>query len=250
MKIVIIGSGNVAYHFAKAFLQNGIAVAQLFGRNTTELEKISQELNIPYSTKKIEIADLYFICVNDASIQEISTIIPTENCLVAHTSGAISINNLIGNYRKAVVYPLQTFSKTKKLVYSEIPFFIDTEEDKDRETLVNLLQKISRKIGFAKDITRKHIHLTAVFACNFTNHLFARAKEIADKHAIPFDYFLPLIDETVQKIHHLEPKLAQTGPAIRNDNSVLEEHRKLLKDSEQLLIYDTLNQSIKKMYEL
>ena len=52
--------------------------------------------------------------------------------------------------------------------------------------------------------------------------LFARAKEISDSQDIPFEYFLPLIDETTQKIHELEPKLAQTGPAVRGDNRTLE----------------------------
>ena len=54
MKIVIIGSGNVAYHLAKAFTQNNIEVSQIFGRNEVELNKISEELNIPYSTKDLD----------------------------------------------------------------------------------------------------------------------------------------------------------------------------------------------------
>ena len=82
------------------------------------------------------------------------------------------------------------------------------------------------------------------------NHLFARAKEISDSQNIPFDYFLPLIDETVQKIHEIEPKSAQTGPAVRNDQRVLQLHEALIKDEEHLKIYKTINESIKKMYEL
>ena len=100
----------------------------------------------------------------------------------------------------------------------------------------------------ANNEKRKYIHLTAVFACNFVNHLYARAKEISDSQGIPFDYFLPLIDETTQKVRELEPKLAQTGPAIRNDEKVLKLHESLLTDEEKLKIYKTLNESIKKMY--
>lgn len=96
---------------------------------------------------------------------------------------------------------------------------------------------------------RKYIHLTAVFACNFVNHLFARAQEISDSQEIPFSYFLPLIHETVDKINTLPPKDAQTGPAVRNDFRVLQLHEKLLKGT-PLEIYKTLNQSIKEMYEL
>lgn len=248
MQIVLIGSGNVAFHLAKAFTEAQIPVSQIFGRNITELQKISEQFSIPFSTETLVDADLYIISVSDSSIAEVSTLIKNKNVLVAHTSGSVSREALSGNYRKSVFYPLQTFSKSKNLDYSKIPFFIDAENENDEEILKNLASKISKNVMLANDEKRKYIHLTAVFACNFVNHLYARAKEISDSQGIPFDYFLPLIDETTQKIHELEPKLAQTGPAIRNDEKVLKLHESLLTDEEKLKIYKTLNESIKKMY--
>ena len=248
MQIVLIGSGNVAFHLAKAFSEAQIPISQIFGRNTTELQKISEQFSIPFSTETLADADLYIISVSDSSIAEVSALIKNENALVAHTSGSVSREALSGNYRKSVFYPLQTFSKSKNLDYSKIPFFIDAENENDEEILKNLASKISKNVMLANDEKRKYIHLTAVFACNFVNHLYARAKEISDSQGIPFDYFLPLIDETTQKIHELEPKLAQTGPAIRNDEKVLKLHESLLTDEEKLKIYKTLNESIKKMY--
>ena len=248
MQIVLIGSGNVAFHLAKAFTEAQIPISQIFGRNTTELQKISEKFSIPFSTESLVDADLYIISVSDSSIAEVSSLIKNENALVAHTSGSVSREALSGNYRKSVFYPLQTFSKSKNLDYSKIPFFIDAENENDEEILKNLASKISKNVMLANDEKRKYIHLTAVFACNFVNHLYARAKEISDSQGIPFDYFLPLIDETTQKIHELEPKLAQTGPAIRNDEKVLKLHESLLTDEEKLKIYKTLNESIKKMY--
>ena len=248
MQIVLIGSGNVAFHLAKAFSEAQIPISQIFGRNTTELQKISEQFSIPFSTETLADADLYIISVSDSSIAEVSALIKNKNVLVAHTSGSVSREALSGNYRKSVFYPLQTFSKSKNLDYSKIPFFIDAENENDEEILKNLASKISKNVMLANDEKRKYIHLTAVFACNFVNHLFARAKEISDSQGIPFDYFLPLIDETTQKIHELEPKLAQTGPAIRNDEKVLKLHESLLTDEEKLKIYKTLNESIKKMY--
>lgn len=248
MQIVIIGSGNVAFHLAKAFTEAQIPISQIFGRNTTELQKISEQFSIPFSTETLADADLYIISVSDSSIAEVSSLIKNKNALVAHTSGSVSREALSGNYRKSVFYPLQTFSKSKNLDYSKIPFFIDAENENDEEILKNLASKISKNVMIANDEKRKYIHLTAVFACNFVNHLYARAKEISDSQNIPFDYFLPLIDETTQKIHELEPKLAQTGPAIRNDEKVLKLHESLLTDEEKLKIYKTLNESIKKMY--
>lgn len=248
MQIVLIGSGNVAFHLAKAFSEAQIPISQIFGRNTTELQKISEQFSIPFSSETIADADLYIISVSDSSIAEVSSLIKNENALVAHTSGSVSREALSGNYRKSVFYPLQTFSKSKNLDYSKIPFFIDAENENDEEILKNLASKISKNVMLANDEKRKYIHLTAVFACNFVNHLYARAKEISDSQGIPFEYFLPLIDETTQKIHELEPKLAQTGPAIRNDEKVLKLHESLLTDEEKLKIYKTLNESIKKMY--
>ena len=201
MQIVLIGSGNVAFHLAKAFTEAQIPVSQIFGRNTTELQKISEQFSIPFSTETLVDADLYIISVSDSSIAEVSSLIKNKNALVTHTSGSVSREALNGNYRKSVFYPLQTFSKSKNLDYSKIPFFIDAENENDEEILKNLASKISKNVMIANDEKRKYIHLTAVFACNFVNHLYARAKEISDSQGIPFDYFLPLIDETTQKIH-------------------------------------------------
>ena len=250
MKIVILGSGNVSYHLTKAFTEKNISIAQIFGRNEADLQAISQKFLIPFSTKEIEDADLYIIAVNDDAVSNLSKKIMKENCLVAHTSGSLPKEILNGNFRKASFYPLQTFSKYKDLDYSEIPFFVEAENSDDFETLKNLALKISKNVMRSDYEKRKYIHLTAVFACNFVNHLYARAKEISDSQAIPFQYFLPLIKETTSKIEKIEPKLAQTGPAIRNDEKVLQLHEDLIKDEEHLKIYQMMNESIKKMYEL
>lgn len=250
MEIIIIGTGNVAYHLTKALIQNKIPVKQIFGRNEKALEMFSQEFQIPSSHERLESAALYIIAVSDASVEEVSRYITQEDCLVAHTSGSLPKEVLQGNYRKASFYPLQTFSKTKDLDYSQIPFFIETESETDFNILEKLGRSISEKVMAANYEKRKYIHLTAVFSCNFVNHLFSIAKEISDSQQIPFDFFLPLIDETVEKIHHLHPKEAQTGPAVRNDKRVLSLHEVLLADSEYLELYQMLNASIQKMYRL
>lgn len=249
MKIVIIGSGNVAFHLAKAFKEHDIPLKQIFGRNEKDLSEISDKVEVPFSTTKLEQADLYLITVKDEAIAEVSKQILETNCIVAHTSGSVEKEILEGPYRKASFYPLQTFSKTKDLVYSDIPFFIEAESEKDAETLKKLAAKISNKVMESSYEERKYIHLTAVFACNFTNHLYAKAKEISDSQNIPFDYFLPLINETVQKIQTIDPKLAQTGPAVRGDDTILKAHQSLIKNKDAELIYNAINRSIKNMYK-
>ena len=250
MKIAILGSGNVAYHLAKMFKEKNIPISQIFGRNEKDLQEISEQFEIPFSTTELVDAELYFIAVNDDAVAAISKNIKNQNSLVAHTSGSLPKEILEGNYRKASFYPLQTFSKSKMLQYSEIPFFVEAENEADSQILENLAFKISEKVMKSDYEKRKYIHLTAVFACNFVNHLFARAKEISDSQHIPFDYFLPLIKETTLKIEKIEPKLAQTGPAIRNDEKILQLHEALITEEEHLKIYQVMNESIKKMYEL
>lgn len=97
---------------------------------------------------------------------------------------------------------------------------------------------------------RQYLHLTAVFTCNFVNHLFAQGKEIADEQNIPFEYFLPLITETTEKIYTMSPRLAQTGPAVRNDTDILKLHENLITNNLQKEIYTIMNASIQKMYGL
>lgn len=250
MEIVIIGSGNIAFHLAKAFTEKQMKISQIFGRNETTLKEISHKTNIPYSTVRLHNADLYLLCVSDTAIPSVSRQIVNPNCLVAHTSGSLPIDILEGNYRKACFYPMQTFSKNKSLNYSKIPIFIESENNKDVIFLKELAEKISKNVMLINYEQRKYLHLTAVFSCNFVNHLFAIAEEISIRQNIPFEYFHPLIEETIEKIYSMAPKLAQTGPAIRNDIRVLQLHENLINDDLQKEIYKAMNKSIQKMYGL
>ncbi len=249
MNVVIIGSGNVAFHLANAFVENNLNLTQIFGRNEEDLKQISNKTNVPYSTEILEDADFYIIAVNDGAVEEVSSFITKKNCLVAHTSGSLPKEILKGDYRKGVFYPLQTFSKSKILNYQKIPFFLEAENDSDFSLMKNLALQISDNVETSTYEKRKFVHLSAVFACNFVNHLYARAKEIADEHNIPFEYLYPLIEETTQKIKEIDPKSAQTGPSVRNDVRITKMQEKML-DGELLKIYQTMNESIKKMYEL
>lgn len=250
MTTVIIGSGNVAWHMAKAFTESGIDVIQLFGRNEEALKQLSDEVDVPYSTTQLAKADFYLICTSDNAIVATSEFIPYENVLVAHTSGSLSREILKGSYRKASFYPLQTFSKQRKLDYKEIPLFIDASWEADNQLLIELAKKISNKVQRINHDQRKQMHLSAVFACNFVNHLYAQAEIICQQNNVPFEYLIPLIDETASKIKELSPKAAQTGPAVRNDQNVIKFQEELIQNEEQLKIYQTLTESIIKMYEL
>ncbi|EQB92454.1 DUF2520 domain-containing protein [Elizabethkingia anophelis] len=250
MTTVIIGSGNVACHMAKAFKEAGIDLIQLYGRNEQELKKLSLEINVEYSTNQLKQADFYLICTSDKAIAEVSKQIPYEQALVAHTSGSLSCDVLEGSYRKASFYPLQTFSKNRKLDYSKIPLFVDAGWESDNILLTDLAKKISTNVMRINHEQRKQMHLSAVFACNFVNHLYAQAEIICKQNDISFNYLLPLIEETADKIKTISPKDAQTGPAVRNDQNIIKFQENLIVNPNQLNIYKILTESITKMYEL
>lgn len=247
MKIVLIGSGNVAYHLSKAFTASNVPIHSLFARNTAALEEISSATGIPVSYD-LPKADLYILAVADGAIEEVSLQIQKTDALVAHTSGSLPMQVLKGNYRKASFYPMQTFSKKRQLDYSRIPFFVEAENNVDENILVEMASKISSTVHRSTHEERKYLHLTAVFTCNFVNHLFTIGKDISEAHHIPFDVFYPLIEETVAKMKTMNPKDAQTGPAVRGDAKVMALHQQLIKDQNQLEIYRTLSQSILEMH--
>ena len=147
-----------------------------------------------------------------------------------------------------MLYPLQTFSKDRDVEFFEIPIFVEATNKEDLLALLRLGDKFSRNVRFLPSDKRRLLHLAAVFACNFTNHLYMLAGDILDEAELPFDVLLPLIDETAAKIHELTPYEAQTGPAVRFDENVIQKHLDLLDDPRKKDLYLRLSQSIHQDY--
>ena len=249
--VSIIGAGNVAFHLTRAFIKNTIQVKQIYNRTLSKAEKIGEANNIRFTDKisELEKADLFVIAASDRAIEELSMHIPFNDVMVVHTSGTIPMNALKGNYRKGVLYPLQTFSTNRKLDYNEIPFFVEAENNDDAEQLVKLAERISNKVKIIDSEQRAKMHLAAVWGCNFVNHMYYLAEKAAKKADLPFDYLRPLIEETANKIQDLSPYEAQTGPAKRNDQIIIEKHLNLIEDSFYRDIYKELSDSIIKTYD-
>ena len=71
------------------------------------------------------------------------------------------------------------------------------------------------------------------------------ACELLQRNGLPFDAMLPLIDEAASKVHRMSPLEAQTGPARRGDENVMNAHKAML-DDELANIYETLSNYIMK----
>jgi predicted short-subunit dehydrogenase-like oxidoreductase (DUF2520 family) len=97
---------------------------------------------------------------------------------------------------------------------------------------------------------RKALHVAAVFASNFTNHMLAISKDIMQQNGLDYDWLKPLILETIQKSLSLDPESAQTGPAKRGDLEILDKHLEFLKDDEAVAeIYKIVSQHIVDRYQ-
>ena len=199
-------------------------------------------------------AELYFISVKDSVLTEVvrALHVGREQALFAHTAGSmpLSLFRDAGHERGAVFYPMQTFSKERQVDFSRVHVFLETNVHDDEHVLSCLASRIfvPEHVHFASSAERRRLHLAAVFACNFANHCFALSDEILRVADLPFDAMLPLIEETVHKLHELPPVTAQTGPAIRHDENVIGMQRAMLLDRPDLLaVYDTLTSSIQRL---
>lgn len=245
ISVVIIGSGNVAQHLIKAFSKSQtINVIQVFSRQKEQVAQLIDFDKITNNFTTLAEADLYIISVSDDAIATISGKIPYTNKLVAHTSGSVAITDLDSKNRKAVFYPLQTFSKDKSLDFTQIPICLESENEADFDLLKKVAQSISNKIHKINSEQRKALHVSAVFVNNFVNYMYQIGNEICIENNVPFEILKPLILETANKVMTLSPKEAQTGPAIRNDISTIEKHLDFLTTENQKNIYTILTQSI------
>lgn len=245
IRIVIIGSGNVAQHLISAFKKSqDIEIVQVFSRKKNLDDKLIPPERVTNDIYTIKEADLYIISVTDNAITEVSGNLSLRDKLVVHTSGTTSMDILNDKNRKGVFYPLQTFTKGKEVDFKEIPICLEAQNEEDYILLQKVAKSISEKAIKISSEQRKAIHVSAVFVCNFVNHLYQIGNEICLQNNIPFEILHPLIEETADKIKSLSPIEAQTGPAKRNDTETINAHLNFLSNETQKEIYKLLTKSI------
>lgn len=245
IKVVVIGSGNVAHHLIEAFAKSKIVeVTQVFSRQKEAVSPLFDSNKIISTYTDLSEADLYIIAVSDDAIAEVSSKLPFKNRLVIHTSGTVSIDSLDFNNRKGIFYPLQTFTKNKAVDFKTIPICLESENETDYELLKNVAESISNSVFEINSQQRKALHISAVFVNNFVNHLYQIGNEICIENNISFEILKPLILETANKVMSLSPAAAQTGPAKRNDTKTIEAHLDFLSNKNHVTIYKILTQLI------
>ena len=250
MKVIFLGSGNLATRLSLEMHRKGMTIGQVYSYTPENARQLAGRLGCLWTSdlEAIETdADLYVFSLKDTVLANVITRIRPNDGLWVHTAGSMPMDIFSGhtaNY--GVLYPMQTFSKMREVDFSVIPFFIEANTSESASKLQQLAEKLSGNVRFLSSDKRKNLHLAAVFACNFTNHIYALAVKLLEQQDIPADVLLPLIDETVAKIHTMPPRVAQTGPAIRYDENVINKHLAMLGDSDMRSIYRLISQSIHK----
>ena len=245
IKIVLLGAGNVGTHLCRA-LQNkeGLEIIQWYNRSLNSLEKELVPFAVTQNLNDIIEADLYIISVSDTAIPAISKALKGKNGLIAHTAGSIPMEVLEAHQNHGIFYPLQTFSKQKEVDFNQIPLCLEANQPEN----LNLLKKVAQSLGgpvhLIDSAQRKALHVAAVFVNNFTNHLYTIGEELCKAHKVPFSVLQPLIAETADKIKHLPPSAAQTGPAARGDQKILKDHLQYLTKESHQKLYQLISASI------
>ena len=247
--VVIIGAGNLATHLALALHKKRVNVVQVLNRSRQAGERLARRVHAQYKAGFSGAgfkADLFILAVSDSAIKEVAGQLGLKDQFLVHTSGSVSMETLSrASSNTGVFYPLQTFSKNKPVNFSKIPVCIEANTPGNEEKLLQLGRLISSRVLPLSSEQRKVLHLTAVFAGNFPSFMYTIAEDLLKKHDIPFSLLKPLIRQTAEAAKHEDVFSRQTGPAIREDSKIMDEHIEMLAGYEVYMdIYDLISKSI------
>ena len=235
LRIGLFGAGRVASQLAPALVAAGHAVAFVWNRNPARAETLAAEL--PGAQVLTDLApplpptDVYLLAVPDAAVVPLlaATVWP-EGALVAHLAGALPLSVFAAQpaIRSGVFYPLQTFSPGRAIDWPTVPLCIEASDLAAETTLLDLAGSLSRHVRRLDSAQRLKLHVAAVFANNFTNHLLGIADALLSEAGLPTSLLAPLVRETVAKALAHPPFAVQTGPAARHDAPTLAAHQAAL----------------------
>lgn len=245
----MVGAGNVASHLAPALSLSGAGeVVQVYSRSPESAAALASKIPGASSTADagsiIPDADVYLISVADDAIAPLTRVLPKGDALYLHTSGSVGMEVLAPlSERYGVFYPLQTFSKGVGLDMAKVPLFVEGSDAEVEDEIRAFAAPLFSSVYHADSETRKKMHISAVFACNFTNYLWTLAADLLERDGLPFDVLRPLLEETLRKAVVNSPAASQTGPAARGDRRVIDGHLALLEGREKE-IYSLLSDCI------
>lgn len=252
MDIGLIGTGNVAYHLVHRLISQGLEPTTIYGRDMLKLQQFRDELNLNCELSLASIVKnhhLLILAVNDDAISICLTHyqFSIESILV-HTSGSVSMEVFPEGSKHGVLYPLQTFSKSKPVAFEALSLFVEGNSEEVIHQIADFARLLTARVNVLNSDQRLKLHLVAVFACNFTNYLLHAAESILKGTDLGLSDLSHLIHETVEKALSIGPENAQTGPAIRGDEKTMTKHLALIEENAELReIYSVISRQISAM---
>lgn len=247
--IILIGSGNVATHLGINLKNNKFNIVQVISSTLKNAETLATKLDSDFSNNISDLkkADLMIVAVSDNEIGNIANQI--INTPIVHTSGSVGLEVFKNNNNAGVFYPLQTFNANVEVAFKEVPICIEANNKDFEKELLKIGKSLSNSVVKMNSEQRKQLHIAAVFACNFTNQMFAISDDILEKSNIDFKLLLPIIKQTVNKLKTKKAIEVQTGPAKRKDLEIIKQHLNLISNKKNKEIYKLISESIIKTHE-
>ena len=232
---LIVGAGKLGLHLVRALLERGAGPLQVLSPSGKKASvPDSKEVEWFASTAGLDPRPrICVLCVPDAAIADAARTLADAlepGTPVAHTSGTVSAKELAPFFaHHGVCYPLQTFTPGRPVDWSQVPLLVQGSDPEALEIFTEFARTLGGRIVDSDDERRAALHLAAVFANNFTNHFFSIAHQICTEAGLDFRLLLPLVEATVEKIRHIPPLEAQTGPVVRGDLPTIARHLERLK---------------------
>jgi predicted short-subunit dehydrogenase-like oxidoreductase (DUF2520 family) len=253
-RISFIGAGKVSGALCRQMHMSGFKIQKVVSRTRKTGRALALSCNASWSPECdfSDAEDLIIVAVPDDKLPGIlSNIKCPDDSVVAHTAGSLGLDIFPAFLKHTgVFYPLQTFSYNRKILFRDLPFFLEASDPVSSRILNEVAESISGRVHFTDTDHRRLLHIAAVFVCNFTNHMLTAGKQITEKAGFPFEVLEPLINETVTKAVENGPENSQTGPAYRSDKGTIKKHIDLLSFSPELQgIYKEVTKSIMKFYK-
>jgi predicted short-subunit dehydrogenase-like oxidoreductase (DUF2520 family) len=236
MKISILGSGNIASFFAKKLLAEGFMIHQIISEKVNRASELANQVNaqvVVNVTGLDEQIDALIIAIPD---DEIKKNLLHINCVVIHCSGTCTLQDL-ATYSDHVgcIWPIYSITKAQLPAHKNIPFVVNHNSTKAQTIVEKIANCLSTQVCVLNDEQKAVTHLCATISNNFSNHLFTIAQTICQEHAIPFALLIPILELTINKLHHTLPANNQTGPALRGDTGTMQHHTDLLQPNDALI---------------
>ena len=265
LTLTIIGAGRVGQTLGHLFVQSGLVDLKYVvdldwstAQQAVEFIGAGKPLGAPLG---LEPTHLYFLAVEDTHIasvaDQLSLQLDLSQSIIFHASGALTSEILsVTGGSVASIHPICSFATPQLSVINFDGTYCGVEGDLIAlATLKPLFTRIGGKCIDIEASQKTIYHAGAVFASNFMPLMIESAIQCYLKagltRPVAMELVEPLAKNTLDNVFKVGPKCAMTGPAVRGDNKVIENHKNELSHflpAEERL-YSFLTNELKKLVE-